>query len=189
MPEDMKPVGRRFIFVLGAPGAGKGSLSKKLANRYCFTHISIGDLLRQVVAMPEANETVIGYVKRGELLPTELLFDVLRPHVDVGGTIILDGFPRRLDQAEAFEKEFQAPLLVLFFDCPRDLAEGRVVNRKQGREGDNLETFKKRYDEFQNLNPPLLERFEKQGKLITIDTSGYTKQSYATLLALLQGRL
>ena len=55
--------------------------------------------------MPGADETVIGYVKRGELLPTELLFDVLRPHMDMAGTIILDGFPRRLDQAEAFEKE------------------------------------------------------------------------------------
>lgn len=64
--------------------------------------------------------------------------------------------------------QFQAPTLVLFFDCPRDLAEGRVVNRMQGREGDNLETFKKRYDEFQELNPPLLERYEKQGKLITV---------------------
>ncbi|ETS01023.1 P-loop containing nucleoside triphosphate hydrolase protein, partial [Trichoderma reesei RUT C-30] len=173
----------------GAPGAGKGSLCKKLANKYGFTHLSIGDVLRGVVAMPEADETVVEYVRRGDLLPTELLFDVLRPHVNAGGTIILDGFPRRLDQAEAFEREFQAPLLVLFFDCPRALAEGRVINRKQGREGDNIETFKKRYDEFQNLNPPLLERFEEQGKLITIDTSGYTNNSYATLLALLQGRL
>lgn len=46
----------------------------------------------------------MGFVKHGELLPTELLFDVLGPHVSGGGTIILDGFPRRLDQAEAFEK-------------------------------------------------------------------------------------
>jgi UMP-CMP kinase len=55
--------------------------------------------------MPEADETVVEYVRRGDLLPTELLFDVLRPHVNAGGTIILDGFPRRLDQAEAFERE------------------------------------------------------------------------------------
>ncbi|TFA99676.1 Uridylate kinase [Trichoderma ghanense] len=185
----MESAGRLIIFVLGAPGAGKGSLCKKLAKRYAFTHLSIGDVLRNVVAIPGADETVVGYVQRGELLPTELLFDVLRPHINGCGTIILDGFPRRLDQAEAFEKEFQAPTLVLFFDCPRDLAEGRVVNRKQGREGDNLETFKKRYDEFQELNPPLLERYEKQGKLITVDTSGYTNASYAMLLHLLQGRL
>ncbi|PTB71160.1 P-loop containing nucleoside triphosphate hydrolase protein [Trichoderma longibrachiatum ATCC 18648] len=161
----MESVESRIIFVLGA---GKGSLCKKLAKNYGFTHLSIGDLLRNVVASPEADETVVGFVKHGELLPTELLFDVLGPHVSGGGTIILDGFPRRLDQAEAFEKVFQAPTLVLFFDCPRHLAEGRVINRKQGREGDNLETFKKRYNEFQKLNPPLLERFEKQGKLITV---------------------
>ncbi|KAL6874834.1 P-loop containing nucleoside triphosphate hydrolase protein [Trichoderma novae-zelandiae] len=185
----MEPVERRIIFVLGAPGAGKGSLCKKLASKYGFTHLSVGDLLRQVVAMPGADGRVVEYVRRGELLPTELLFDVLRPHVDVGGTIILDGFPRQLDQAEAFEKEFQAPTLVLFFDCPRHLSEGRVIHRRQGREGDNLETFKKRYDEFQDLNPPLLQRYEKQGKLITVDTSGFSNRSFALLVNLLQGRL
>ncbi|PTB61998.1 P-loop containing nucleoside triphosphate hydrolase protein [Trichoderma citrinoviride] len=170
----MESAEKRIIFVIGA---GKGSLCKKLAKKYRFRHLSIGDLLRNVVAMPGADETVIGYVKRGELLPTELLFDVLRPHMDMAGTIILDGFPRRLDQAEAFEKEFQVPTLVLFFDCPRVLAEGRVINRKQGREGDDIETFKKRYDEFQDLNPPLLERYEKQGKLLTVSHHSITPRA------------
>lgn len=45
------------------------------------------------------------YVSRGELLTTSLLFQILKPHIEKGGTIILDGFPRRLDQAQAFEKE------------------------------------------------------------------------------------
>lgn len=89
----------------GAPGAGKGSLSAILAKDYGFKHLSIGDLLRQVVASPDADKTVVEYVRRGELLTTRLLFQVLKPHIEEGGTIILDGFPRRLDQAQAFEKE------------------------------------------------------------------------------------
>lgn len=89
----------------GAPGAGKGSLSAILARNYGFKHISIGDLLRQVVAFPDADKTVAEYVRRGELLTTSLLFQILKSHVEKGGTILLDGFPRRLDQAQAFEKE------------------------------------------------------------------------------------
>lgn len=89
----------------GAPGAGKGSLSAILAKDYGFKHLSIGDLLRQVVASPDADKTIVEYVRRGELLTTGLLFQILKPHIEEGGTIFLDGFPRRLNQAKAFEKE------------------------------------------------------------------------------------
>ncbi|KAL7952016.1 P-loop containing nucleoside triphosphate hydrolase protein [Trichoderma barbatum] len=163
----------RVVFVLGAPGAGKGTMCKKLAKKYGFKHLSIGDLLRQVVASPDADETVVEYVRRGELLTTELLFPILKPHIDEGGVVILDGFPRCLDQAKAFEEQFQHPALALFFDCPRELAEARVVNRKQGRAGDNAEVFNKRYDEFQELNPPLLARYEEAGKLIKLDFADF----------------
>ncbi|KAM0254373.1 hypothetical protein ACHAQJ_006842 [Trichoderma viride] len=176
------------IFVLGAPGAGKGTLCKKLAKKYGFNHLSIGDVLRQVVASPNADKTVVEYVQCGELLATELLFPILKPYLEGGGTIILDGFPRQLEQAKAFEEEFQLPVFVLFFDCPRDLAEKRVVDRKQGREGDNIETFRKRHDEFLELNPPLLHHYEETGNLITVDTSGHSRDSYAKLLDLLQAR-
>lgn len=171
----------------GAPGAGKGALSSKLASDYGFKHLSIGDLLRQVVASPDADKTVVEYVRRGELVTTSLLFQILKPHIEQRGTIILDGFPRRLDQAKEFETrvneprpricaldtllicyQFQLPVLVLFFDCPKDLAEKRVINRKQGREGDNVETFRKRHDEFLELNPPLVRHYEQMGKLITV---------------------
>lgn len=59
-------------------------------------------------------------------------------------------------------------MLVLFFDCPKDLVEKRVINRKQGREGDNLETFRKRYAEFLELNPPLVHHYGQMKKLVTV---------------------
>lgn len=99
----------------GAPGAGKGSLSAILAKDYGFKHLSIGDLLRQVVASPEADKTIAEYVRRGELLTTSLLFQILKPHIEEGGTLILDGFPRRLDQAQAFEKEVRMAYSYLKF--------------------------------------------------------------------------
>ncbi|KAL6803636.1 P-loop containing nucleoside triphosphate hydrolase protein [Trichoderma sp. SZMC 28012] len=182
----MDSIKGKVVFVLGAPGAGKGTLTKKLARKYGFKHLSIGNLLRQIVASPDADDTVVEYVRRGELLTTEMLFPILKPHVDAGGVTILDGFPRHLDQAKEFEQEFQHPTVVLFFDCPGEMAEARVLQRKQGREGDNAETFRKRYAEFQELNPSLFAYYEQAGKLITIDTSGYSNSSYKKLLDALQ---
>lgn len=90
---------------LGSPGAGKGTLCTMLSKSYGFKHLSIGDLLRQVVKSPDADKTVVEHVRQGELVTTNLLFQILKPHIEEGGTIILDGFPRRLDQAKEFEKE------------------------------------------------------------------------------------
>ncbi|KAL6890423.1 adenylate kinase domain-containing protein [Trichoderma evansii] len=169
----MDPKAEGIIFVLGSPGAGKGTLCAMLSKSYGFKHLSIGDLLRQVVKSPDADKTVVEQVRQEELVTTSLLFQILKPHIEEGGTIILDGFPRRLDQAKEFEKEFQLPTLVLFFNCPKNLAENRVVNRNHGREGDNIETFRKRYAEFMKLNPPLVHHYEQMGKLITV--GGYSR--------------
>ncbi|PTB47399.1 hypothetical protein M431DRAFT_502041 [Trichoderma harzianum CBS 226.95] len=175
----------------GSPGAGKGTLCKRLAKDYGFVHLSIGDLLRQVVSSSNADKTVIEFVQRGELLTKELLFRILEPHLGIlkrGYNIVLDGFPRRLDQAKEFETIFQRPLLTLFFSCPKELAEERVICRREGRDGDNRETFRERYAEFSVLNPPLLHYYNESRRLITTDTSGDTNTSYKKLLDILQTR-
>jgi adenylate kinase family enzyme len=89
---------------LGAPRAGKGTLSKRLARDNSFTHISIGDLLRENV---EKSPAIAWHVKNGELLPSDFLIPLLRERFldcQPGCPIIVDGFPRRSDQIQAFEK-------------------------------------------------------------------------------------
>ncbi|KAK3903282.1 hypothetical protein C8A05DRAFT_43445 [Staphylotrichum tortipilum] len=176
---------RRFIFVIG-----KGTLGKLLACDNDLTHISIGDLLRENAASSAA----IGWhVKNGALLPTEFLFPLLRETVcdsPAGCPIVLDGFPRRLDQALAFERVFGEPALVLFFQCPREVACQRVVNRA-GRPADNSEGFGKRYKEYLELNPDVLDHYGStrgKDKLVEVNTSGATETSYAMLLAALNKR-
>lgn len=93
---------------LGPPGAGKGTLSKILARDYQFAHISVGDLLRQVASDPSTSNVVRGYIDCGGLLPSEHLFPILRARFRQCGRdqpIVLDGFPRHLNQAVQFEKE------------------------------------------------------------------------------------
>jgi adenylate kinase family enzyme len=89
---------------LGAPGAGKGTLAKRLAKDNDFTHISVGDMLRGKV---DDNAAVAWHVKNSELLPPEHLFPLLQEEFrDSPPTcpIILDGFPRNADQMRKFEK-------------------------------------------------------------------------------------
>lgn len=183
---------RDLIFVIGAPGAGKGTLCKMLAEANNVDHLSLGDLLRQTVSSPNADQLIAGCIHRGELLPTHILHELLYHRVaqpvssTAGRPLLLDGFPRRLDQAREFEAVFGPPKLILFFDCPEDLARERVITRKLGRFGDTVEIFDKRYSEFRESNPPILSHYARpEGRLITIDTSGATEESYQKLQAAL----
>ncbi|KAK4100927.1 P-loop containing nucleoside triphosphate hydrolase protein [Parathielavia hyrcaniae] len=150
---------KRFIFVIGAPGAGKGTLAKRLAKEHDFTHISVGDILRENA---DKSAAIGWHVKNGELVPSDHLFPLLREtfrDCSPGCPIILDGFPRRLDQIRGFEKAFGPPHLVLFFQCTKDVAKERVLAREEGRENDTREGFETRYKEYLQLNPPILDYY------------------------------
>ncbi|KAL2256308.1 hypothetical protein VTK26DRAFT_1863 [Humicola hyalothermophila] len=184
-----------LIFVVaGAPGAGKGTLCKRLSQEHGFTHISVGDLLRQLIAKHEADDTIRDYVQRGEPLPMEWLWPILRARLDEctpGRPILLDGFPRRLDQAVQFEEACGEPSTVLFFTCPHEVAKKRVLERKLGRPGDTADIFERRYKEFRQLNPDVLDHYSSSkgsGKLVEVDTSGATESSYEKLLKALRQR-
>ncbi|GAB1318727.1 hypothetical protein MFIFM68171_08937 [Madurella fahalii] len=176
---------RRFVFVIGPPGAGKGTLARILARTVRFAHISVGDLLRQVTSNPNTSSVVRGYVERGELLPSEYLFPILRARFRECASdqpIVLDGFPRQLNQALEFEREFGEPVAVLFFNCPRDLAKFRVLSRQAGRAGDTSEVFDRRFDEYMLLTPAILYYYHREKrKLVEVDTSGNTEVSYGNM--------
>jgi UMP-CMP kinase len=77
----------------------------------------------------------------------------------------------------------------LFFNCPRDLAKGRVLGRQEGRAGDTNDMFEKRFKEYINLNPEILDYYGRdRGKLLEVDTSRDSDTSYGNLLRLLQTR-
>lgn len=178
-----------FTGSIGSPGSGKGTLCKKLAAQYGFRHQSIGDMLRQMIASSTANDMISDYIPRGQVLPAEVLFEVIKTSLgELSGKhpFLLDGFPRQLEQATPVEAEFGSPEIVLFFDCPKEIAEERVIARRVGRSGDDRETFRKRYKEFTQLNPPILTHYAAQDKLIRIDTSGDVEASYADLVSALR---
>ncbi|RSL42527.1 hypothetical protein CEP54_015447 [Fusarium duplospermum] len=177
------------IFVLGAPGAGKGTLCKRLARDYGFRHLSVGDLLRAAVKAPDANQAVVDCVQKGELLGSDLLMSILKPQVQNANDtrpILLDGFPRQLDQAKLFEDvTVRSCAPRPFLRLPPNLAEERVVTRQAGRDGDDIDTFRRRYGEFLELNPPVLAHYAAGGRLVIVNTSTDTETTYAKLMEIL----
>lgn len=97
------------IVIFGAPGAGKGTQSDKMIEKYGFGHISTGDVLRaEIKNGTELGKTAKGYIDNGQLIPDELMINILASVYDSFGKehkgVIFDGFPRTIPQAEALKK-------------------------------------------------------------------------------------
>ena len=95
------------IIMLGAPGAGKGTQAKKIAEKYAIPHISTGDIFRANIKNgTELGQKAKGYMDQGLLVPDELVVDLVADRVkqdDCKNGYVLDGFPRTIPQAEALD--------------------------------------------------------------------------------------
>lgn len=173
------------IFVLGGPGAGKGTQCTRLVDRYGFTHLSAGDLLRaeQEREGSQYGQLIADYIKDGKIVPMEVTIALLENAMkDAAASnsssksanrFLVDGFPRKLDQALAFEDTVCAARFVLFYDCPEAAMEARLLERGKtsGRADDNEESIRKRFRTFVETSMPVVEYFEKQGRVVKIDAT------------------
>ena len=172
------------IVIFGAPGSGKGTQSDKLIEHYKLFHISTGDVLRDNIKRgTELGKTAKGYIDQGQLVPDELIIDILAQVLDenkdkAAEGVIFDGFPRTIPQAEALEQlladrgsKIDA---VVGLEVPEDELIKRILLRGQmsGRSDDNEETARKRLDTYHNQTSPLKAFYEEQGKYIAINGLG-----------------
>lgn len=167
------------------PGAGKGTQCSKLISAYGFTHLSAGDLLReeQDRAGSEYGQLIKDYIKDGKIVPMEVTIALLenamkdkiagQPTSAKGRRFLIDGFPRKLDQALKFEESVCAAEFVLFYDCPEAVMEERLLERGKtsGRADDNEESIRKRFRTFVETSMPVVEYYEKQGRVVKIDAT------------------
>ena len=161
------------IIIFGAPGSGKGTYSDEIVAKYNMGHISTGDVLReQIKAGTELGKTAQGYIDNGQLLPDELMIDILADAYDkfpAGKGVIFDGFPRTIPQAEALKKMLAERGhdmgMMIELVVEEDVLMARLLNRakEQGRADDNEETIKKRFAVYHNQTAPLVEWFKGQG--------------------------
>ena len=162
------------IVIFGAPGSGKGTLSARIVEKYGINHISTGDVLcAEIKAGTELGKTAKGYIDQGQLLPDELIIDILASTLDSfkeSKGVIFDGFPRTIAQAEALKKMLaergQEVSVMLDLDVPEEELMTRLIKRGQesGRADDNEETIKKRLVVYHSQTSPLIDWYKNEGK-------------------------
>lgn len=186
------PTSVSVIFVLGGPGAGKGTQCANLVRDYGFKHLSAGDLLREEQDRPnsEFGSMIKDYITNGKIVPMEVTVQLLENAITdyinkreggaKGSRFLIDGFPRKMDQALKFEESVCPSKFTLFFDCPEDILQERLINRGKtsGRSDDNAESIKKRFRTFIETSMPVVDYFEKEGKVVKIKATKGPEEIY-----------
>ena len=163
------------LVLLGPPGSGKGTQAARLTQKYGIPAIATGDILRaQVEAGTPLGQRVRSYLDRGELVPDQLVVDIIRQRLsqpDTEAGFILDGFPRTLPQARALDAmlaELQRPLdAVLYLETDRQSLLDRLGHRH--RQDDRADIADHRIDVFLQQTAPLIGYYRDEGKLRLID--------------------
>lgn len=189
------------LFVLGGPGAGKGTQCANLVRDYSFTHLSAGDLLREEQDRPgsEFGQLIKDYIRDGKIVPMEVTLQLLENAMQEAiwkgqsskGKFLIDGFPRKMDQALKFEETVCPSKFVLFFDCPEEEMQKRLLKRGEtsGRTDDNVESIKKRFKTFEETSMPVVDYFQGQGRVVKIMANKSPEEVHKETKKMVEARL
>ncbi|XP_058823545.1 UMP-CMP kinase isoform X2 [Topomyia yanbarensis] len=172
----------KVVFVLGAPGSGKGTQCEKIVQHYGYTHLSAGDLLREERNRvgSEYGSLIEDNIKNGRIVPVEitcaLLENAMKKAQQSTGKdkFLIDGFPRNEDNLQGWNRKMSDKVqiqFVLFFECSEDQCIQRCLKRGEssGRSDDNLESLKKRFNTYLNDTMPIVEHYKKLDLVRAID--------------------
>ena len=170
------------VMILGAPGSGKGTQGKILADHLAIPQVSTGDLLR--AAMKQGTPLGLkakGYYDQGLLVPDELIFGLIQEILDSPPAtrgVLMDGFPRTIPQAEAVDRMLAVKQArvnrVILLEVPEAELVQRLLGRaaKEGRADDNIESITQRLKVFQQQTAPLIAFYEGRGIVKRVDGRG-----------------
>lgn len=195
------------VFFLGGPGSGKGTQSANLVKDYDFVHLSAGDLLRaeQEREGSQYGDMIREYIREGKIVPMEVTVALLSNAMDASmakskdepktpagskARFLIDGFPRKLDQAHFFEDTVCPSELVLFLDCPEDVMESRLLKRGEtsGRSDDNAASIRKRFTTFVETSMPVVEHFREKEKVVEVRADVTVEEVFAKVKAGIEER-
>ncbi|MDD4516533.1 adenylate kinase [Massilibacteroides sp.] len=179
------------IVIFGAPGSGKGTQSDLIIKEYGLDHISTGDVLRaEIKGETELGKIASGYIEKGQLVPDELIIDILAKVLDSkkdSKGVIFDGFPRTIPQAKALKVMLNERgtdvSVMLNLQVDEDELINRLLERGKvsGRSDDNLETIKSRLEVYHNQTAPLADYYIGEGKHVAIKGMGTIEEIFGRI--------
>lgn len=193
---------KSVIVLLGPPGSGKGTQGEMLSEKLGYTRLSTGDMLREAVRTgTELGLKAKGYMDSGALVPNDLIIGLMKEKIaSAKGGVILDGFPRTVEQADALAQQVEVDLaldldvpdeelvkrLTMRRSCPDCNAVYHLVSnppRAEGvcdkcgaalyqRDDDREETVKNRLQVYRDNTMPLIDYYDRKGVLTVIQGVG-----------------
>lgn len=202
------------VVLLGPPGCGKGTQAEKMGDDLGYIKLSTGDMLREAVR----NQTELGlkaktYMDSGGLVPNDLIIGLMKEKIQGIDKIILDGFPRTIEQADALAEQIDIDVAINIDvadeelisrltqrrSCPECNAVYHLSNKPPAKEGicdkcgsklyqrddDKEETVRNRLEVYRKNTFPLIEYYEKRGRLVTIHGVGDINEIYSKVKKIL----
>lgn len=170
------------LVLFGPPGAGKGTQSKKLIEKYALVHISTGDLFRAHIAkQTKLGKKVSSLIADGELVPDAITISMLEEEIDNNPHakgFVFDGFPRTVPQAAELDRFLESKGSsvngVIALDVTQEELTKRIADRQKvsNRPDDGADKLRKRIEEYFNKTIKVLPYYESQGKLAKVNGIG-----------------
>jgi adenylate kinase len=202
------------VLLLGAPGAGKGTQSKRLADAFGIEHVTTGDALRankdmDISHMETEYDTPRAYMDAGELVPDEVVNEIVKTALSAADGYVLDGYPRNLEQAE-YLSDITSLDAVVFLD----VSEAELVERLTGRrvcddcganyhvefsppeedgvcddcggdliqrDDDTEDTVRERLRVYEENTAPVVEHYRDEGVLVEVDGEGTPDEVFESI--------
>ncbi|RNA29834.1 UMP-CMP kinase [Brachionus plicatilis] len=185
----------KVIFVLGGPGAGKGTQCLKIVENFGYVHLSAGELLRAERQRPgsKVGEQIEDHIRKGSIVPVEITCTLLENAMKESDkdTFLIDGFPRNKDNLDGWNRQMGEKAHVkgvLFFECAEDVCVNRCLERgkQSGRSDDNEDTLKKRIATYNESTLPIIQYFDQMKMVKRIDASKTEQKVYEEVEAALK---
>ena len=182
------------ILILGPQGSGKGTQAKRIAAAYAVPHVATGDILRAAVSEgTELGARVEPILECGDLVPDELMVDLIRARLLEEDGFVLDGFPRTMAQAEALDAMFDEigkPLdAVILLQVSDEVATERLRARaeQEGRADDSPDAIRNRLRLYHELTELVVDRYQLAGIEVIVDGEQTMDDVFASIQDALGG--
>lgn len=175
-----------IYLIFGPPGCGKGTQSLKISNHLKINHISTGTILRQT-----NNDEIQKLLKDGKFVSDDLINKIIFEKLqEEKNDIILDGYPRTLEQAKVILNYFtkkNTDLVVIYLNLSRNDCLNRILNRNEDRVDDNEEVLLYRYDLYLKKSEPIIEFFRSQNvRVENIEGKGDKEDVWSRIVEVLE---